>query len=306
MKFFLSILISILLPCSNFAQKPQVLPICTEEHAELGMTISQDGKNIVFQSNKEDGLWKFFISRRKDNGELDTPEYLEILSGRRGIDRSFLGGAFYTYDGKYIYFCTDRSETDETTTSDIAIWFAEIKHGDIQKPKKAKGEFSANNYAGFPCISPDGKTMYYTADDTEAEEAGGNSCFRIMTAELQSDGSWANAKPLPPAINEGCNTYPRIMPDGKTLYFSRWKEGFGYELYSSKLEKGGWQKALPVKELNTVGDEYYLTVSPTQPDKAYFTRSVDTESNDDLYEFKPTKPLYSRTNASKNGKKKKK
>ncbi len=97
------------------------------------------------------------------------------------------------------------------------IYICENKNGVWGKPEKLNKNINSDYHESGACISPDGKTIYFTSDKPE----GGLGKHDIFMSKLDEKGKWG----APVSLGTGINTaYDEdavfIHPDGKTLYFS--------------------------------------------------------------------------------------
>lgn len=111
----------------------------------------------------------------------------------------------------------------------------------------------------------------------------GQRCCKIYVATKQG-AFYVNPQPLPYPVNTGCEGYPRIMADGKTLIFSSYRPGGkgGYDLYESKKQANGkWSNPEPLEFINTDKDDQLISV-PASGDIIYFA-STKNNSKDDIF-----------------------
>ncbi len=109
---------------------------------------------------------------------------------------------------------------------------------------------------GSPCISKDGKTLYFARCDSP-DGLGGCD---IYMSQMQSDSTWAPAKNIGPNINSlYWDSHPSLSHREDTLYFSSDRlGGFGLaDIYFSVKDKNGaWAKAQNAGPIiNTRGSE---------------------------------------------------
>lgn len=120
----------------------------------------------------------------------------------------------------------------------------------------------------------------------------GQRCCILMVAEKRGN-YFINPKALPSPVNSGCEGYPRIMADGKTLIFSSYRSGGkgGYDLYQSKKTGAKWSTPVAMEFINTPKDDELISV-PASGDIIYLS-NTNKNNKDDIYklplpkEFRP-------------------
>ena len=84
---------------------------------------------------------------------------------------------------------------------------------------------NTSRYEGAPCLSPDGKWLFFTSNQSNSPSIWNY----IMLSALGADGQWGRPRNMAREVdlpsNAGC---PAVSPDGRTLYFmSDVPEGLG-------------------------------------------------------------------------------
>lgn len=170
-------------------------------------SLSQDGNTLVYCLNER----KILISKREDSGEWGKPEVIDIDTSEDPA-RTILKDPFLSSDGKYIYFVAHA----ESKKIHSEIWYIEKQVDAWSKPQRLYHNINTYQHELAPSLSPDGKTLFFVRDPSRTA----TGCSRIFKAQKLDDGSWGNPVILPSTINFECSTYPRMMPDNKTLVFS--------------------------------------------------------------------------------------
>lgn len=290
-RFFKSIFFVFFIIINCYAQNNKLesigFPINTLEYSEFSPTISADGKTLIFESDRS-GQWRLYSSQLQNNGTWSAPvELSEINELVKGGE--FLGGPCLSYDGQKLFFCSNM----KGTFGGVDLWVSE-KLNDVWKaPKNLGRTINTAGYEGFPSLSPDGKTIYYMRSGTK-KSVDGKACTVLYTAEKRG-GFFINPKSMPLPVNTGCEGYPRIMADGKTLIFSSKRTGGkgGNDLYLSRLQAGRWTTPQPLDFLNSQKDDELITV-PSSGDCMYLS-STTNNNKDDIFkislpkEFQPEK-----------------
>lgn len=170
-----------------------------------------------FGAYKKDSILYFSSSRVKDS--ITDPEFLYSWN-----KEPFLN----------IYKNTVTEENDSLKYSDPAAVFP------------TKGKTPSVVHEASVAISEDGKTMYYTRDNTRSGKRKkynkrGTTHLRLYRATKNDDGSWGNPEDLSINDDEASTGHPAISADGKYLFFVSDREGgFGQtDIYKSRINKNG-------------------------------------------------------------------
>lgn len=141
---------------------------------------------------------------------------------------------------------------------------------------------------GHPSLSPNGKTLYFTANVRGGRQStkGGSDIFSV---EILEDGTYGEIKNLGAKVNSYSREMFPIMGQNNTLYFSSNKSnGFGgYDIYKTQMNNDGtFTKAekLP-KPFNSANDDFSL-IMLTNGNSGYFVSKRDEgKGDDDIYYF---------------------
>lgn len=260
-------------------------PVNTLENSEFSPTISADGKTMIFESDRG-GRWRLYITHQIKPNVWSEPKEITVISDFVAPG-DFLGGPCLSYDGSILFFTSNC----KGSVGGVDIWYTK-KNGDSwEVPKNAGKGVNSAGYDGFPSLSADNRHLYFMREG-HGKTTTGQRCCKIYVAEKRG-AFYMNAKPLPYPINTGCEGYPRIMADNRTLIFSSQREGGkgGYDLYESKIRAGKWTKPLPLHFINTHRDDELICV-PEAGDVLYLS-NTSSNSKDDIYrvtlpdEFRP-------------------
>ena len=143
-----------------------------------------------------------------------------------------------------------------------------------------------DGWEGQPCLSSDGKTLYFTTSRAESQD---NDIYVSLRDE---NGNWMKAVPFYEANTPGKDKSPFFHQDGETFYFvsssTKDRKGFGgLDIFYMRRENGKWTKPKNIgSPINTEGDEIGLFVS-TDGKKAYYSGRNQSDWNIfsfDLYE----------------------
>lgn len=95
--------------------------------------------------------------------------------------------------------------------------------GDLSEPTKMEKSINKKTHESSPALSPDGKTLYFTRNNSTngnfSRDSEGVSRLKIFKASLV-DGEWKKVEELPFNGKEYSVAHPTVSNDGKWLYFA--------------------------------------------------------------------------------------
>jgi outer membrane protein OmpA-like peptidoglycan-associated protein len=165
------------------------------------------------------------------------------------------------------------------------LYFSERRGKTWSIPMNMGEEVNTGTWDSNPCLSADGKTVYFVS-----KRAGGQGASDIWTAERLPDGRWGNVMNLGATVNsKGAEMTPYIHPDGKTLYFaSDGHLGMGkIDLFlSRKNDKGQWTEPVNLGyPINDYKNQMGLLIN-AKGDLAYISSDMrGGEGGYDIYTF---------------------
>ena len=151
------------------------------------------------------------------------------------------------------------------------------KWGNITSLPFNSKDFSTSN----PCLSRDGKTLYFSSDMPGS--LGGVDVWKVS---INDDSSYGTPVNLGNKVNtEGNESFPFIADDNKTLFFaSSGKQGLGgLDIYQIDLSNNSDANNLG-KPVNTEKDDFAFTFNATK--KTGFLSS-NRNGNDDIFAVNP-------------------
>jgi hypothetical protein len=156
-------------------------------------------------------FWSMYISEA-ENGQLKTPErFAKGLNGRLHD-----GPVSFSNEGTYMAFTRNHyRDRSKDKVVELQIWFSSLNDGIWSKPEP----FTHNNAAysvGQPCLTADGKTMYFTSDMPGG--FGGSDTYK---STRNPEGDWSAPVNLGNKINtEGDEMFPFLESNSGTFLFS--------------------------------------------------------------------------------------
>ncbi len=188
-----------------------------------------------------------FNSRRTDYSPVligDESEQLVISSTRNDANGDELSGISGVKNGDFFI-----SKKDE--------------NGNWKKPETVETEVNSEYDEGACCISPDGKTMYFTRCSSDPDYPR----YAEIWKSPRSDASWG--KPSKCEISKDTLSsfaHPAVSPDGEWLYFVSDMPGGigGLDIWRTRIMDSGFGGVENLgRPINTQGDEMFPTFRPT-------------------------------------------
>lgn len=164
------------------------------------------------------------------------------------------------------------------------LWYSINEKGNWSEPKEFNKNINIAKYQRHGCLSPDGKTMYFSSDNKT-----GNGGYDIYSSKLEN-GAWSEAQNLGSVINTtGNEDSPFMSKDGKNLYFSSTgHKGMGdYDVFVSELVNGSWSTPVNLgTPVNSPANDIYFKIIS---DDMIFISSdrMGGYGNMDIYKFRP-------------------
>ena len=194
---------------------------------------------------------EFLFVSQWDGKQWSESKLLTIADFPEDVDP---GAAFISADGRKLYLTGCGWSRD----SSCDIYVSEWREGQWRMPRRLNGSVNTNSWESQPCVSADGKELYFVS------RRNGNA--DIYCARRNVDGTWGEPQNLGAPINtKGSEMAPFLHPDGRTLYFSSDKHiGMGgFDLFMSRRgEEGQWQEPVNLGfPINTSGDEINFFVA---------------------------------------------
>ena len=205
---------------------------------------------LKFCQDIKSNLAKPIEYKVKEMTELNTPlsEFSPVVSGSK------------------LYYVGEQKEFDfvELKTNPYNgdpyphIYVSTLKGTHAVRAKEFSDQITTSYYDGPICLSPDGKTLYFSRVVNKQEEGLVNQ-VKIYSATANGN-DWKDIQVLNVSDDAYSVTHPCITADNNTLYFtSNMPGGFGgKDLYMSRRSGITWTKAVNLgPEINTSGDEMY-------------------------------------------------
>lgn len=203
--------------------------------SERDMTINTEGTELIYTLGDYKESKRVLVSLKKVNGTWNEPTVLPFSGQFQDIE------AFFSPDGKRLYFCSNRPIYNDPSRSDYNIWYSEKNGEDWAEPVALDSVINTKGNEFYPSIGNSG-TLYFTA--TKKDGIGREDIYKSQL----KNGKYQKPTVLGEAINSPFfefNAY--VNPSENLIIFSSFgrKDGLGGgDLYiSTKDEKGKWKPA---------------------------------------------------------------
>ena len=220
--------------------KPEIFAprfISFGESIELAPTISFDGKEFYFSRfSFEDGKSHIYVTKRIDN--MWTKPVKARINSKFNDKEPFI-----SIDGKKIFFCSSRPESENDTLFNENIWFANKTSSGWAKPICFGNNINSTAREGHPSLSKD-NTLYFHVVE--------KNTYDIYKSEFEN-GEYLKREKLSSQINTDkyIEGEPAIAPDESYLLFISAgrkdrvakKENICDIYISFRNNKGEWTKA---------------------------------------------------------------
>lgn len=247
------------------------------ENREYFPSLTPDENTLIFTrqiGTNED----IYISYKTKNGWTAAKSVSKNINSPANE-----GASTISADGKTVIFgrCTREDGCD--------IFVSGMTNAENwSQPKRISNSINTRSWESQPCISADGKTIYFTSN-----RMGGKGKMDIWKIERLESGTWLKAINLGDSINtEGNETSPFIHADNQTLYFASdfWTGMGGYDVFVSRKNiENEWSEPQNLGyPINTHDDEWRIILN-TKGNIAYFSSDRDSTQMQDIYTFEVPK-----------------
>ncbi len=212
--------------------------------------ISPNGLELYFCSTRPGGIGyeDIWVTRRESKDDIwGSPVNLGQPANSPTLDY----GAFISVDGLELYFNSMRHGGVGSGNHDLYVMRRATISDDWSAPVNLGSVVNGPSHDISPSLSPDGRYLFFSDHPSPYYifHAGGFGLADIWaTTRATIEDDWGEPVNLGPNINSsGDDCFPRISPDGSTLYFASGLPG-GYgqgDIWKAQL--------IPVVDLNGDG-----------------------------------------------------
>ncbi len=241
-------------------------------------TSSRSSSNFAKKSNATGKPYLKMYMAETANNQLKSPECFD-----KSLDGDLNDGpASFNGSGSFMAFTRNNTTiTSNDRVVNLQIFFRENTNGVWTKPIS----FQLNSKAysvGHPCLTADGRTMYFTSDMPGG--FGGTDIYRISRNE---NGEWLQAINLGNKINtEGDEMFPFFEENQNRLFFS--SNGLfglgGLDIFIANFSKNQiGSVANAGAPLNSKYDDFAL-ITDNKMNWGYFSSNrIGGSGDDDIY-----------------------
>ena len=208
------------------------------------------------------------------NGNLSRPNFFAYALNAEGNE----AGISFSPDQKTVYI----TKSDKTNTNNYQLfkfdfdgvhtWINEISAGFNST------EYSIEN----PCVTPDGKKMYFASN-----MPGGFGGFDIYVADINEKGMPVNPKNLGIIVNTSKDEkFPYVTQGSNEIYFSsNGHAGYGnFDVFVSKIKTNRYSTPINLgKTFNSPFDEVAFILA--NKNRGFVSSNRISESSFDIYKF---------------------
>lgn len=249
---------------------PQIVgPDLVSTHLyERDIAISPDGTEIIYTSCDYRQTVRCLVRLRWSGKSWEGPEVLPISGQWHDME------PFITYNGRKLFFASNRPLPNETEPGDYNLWYASREADEWSSPRPLPEVVNTSGQEFFPSVASNGN-LYFTA----TREAGpGREDIYVSRWEV---GTFQPPIPLDSSINtEAFEFNAWISPAEDLLIFSSFgrSDGLGGgDLYLSRTDStGAWQQAIHLPEGINSDKLEYCPFLDQQRGNLYFTSDRTT------------------------------
>lgn len=266
------------------------------EYSDFGAVFFNE--KVVFSSaRKEGGVMKdvyewnkqpyltLFVAERSEHGELSD---IQLLS--RDITSNYHDATFsFSPDGETVYFASSNQKNakkmllNKSRKNNFKLYKAKLVDGKLQGREELF--FNSDDYSvGHPCISPDGKYLFFASD-----MPGGFGDADIYYCEIYEDGMLSEPRNAGANINtSGNDFFPFFSNEDKFYFSSNGHLGFGgLDIYESEFTtEMGFSKAVNLgKVINTAYDDFAMVFYKDNKNGYFSSNRPNGKGDDDIYAF---------------------
>lgn len=228
-------------------------PEINSKYDDKTPAISADGMKLVFTTRRPEttnspvdaeGDGKYFEDIYFSDFDTLTKKWktADDVPGSINSNNAHDAVTGISADGKMIFIYKNDLKDPQSRGGDI--YSSKIVNGKWRTPENMAKPINTSYWEGGACISPDGKTLFFTS-----ERPGGSGNSDIWMAKRLTKTTWDKPVNLGPDVNSDFDEVGLFLaPDGKTLFFCSNGKGSmgGYDIFKTVLENGKWSKPVNI------------------------------------------------------------
>jgi Tol biopolymer transport system component len=200
----LFILFALLIGLSFGSLAQSDLSLLNSSAVEYAPVVSNDGKYLIFQSNRNKGF-KLYESQKQDN-VWTAAKAIEAINNYTGRELTIIGSPYFSADGNTLYYAA----VFEDGFGDLDLYYSIRKNDSWSKPEHISGSLNTKLPETAPSINPTGDTLFFIRKGTtESMPACGKVYFSV-----KKDDKWADAQLLPATQSDCYTRYQQTYANG--------------------------------------------------------------------------------------------
>jgi Tol biopolymer transport system component len=200
--------------------------------------ISPNGLELYFSSTRPGGIGyeDIWVTRRESK---DNPWGPPVNLGQPANSSTLDYGAFISADGLELYFNSMRPGGVGSGNHDLYVMRRATISDDWGAPVNLGSVVNGPSHDISPSLSPDGRYLFFSDHPSPYYilHPGGFGLADIWVATRATrEDDWGEVVNLGPKINSsGDDCFPKISPDGSTLYFDSGLPGGYWDIWQAKI-----------------------------------------------------------------------
>lgn len=259
-----------------------------DKESDFAPAFGTDSTEIFFTSARESATGNernansgqyytdIFYSKRDKKGKWSIP-----IPAEGAVNTNFdEGSPCISADGQTMYFTSCKNIKNQnlgcriytSTLLENATWSA---------PEEVQLFQDTAVSVGHPCLSPDGRTLYFSSD-----APGGFGGRDIWKATREGKNKWGEPQNLGGSINtQDDELYPFAAADGSFYFSSNGRGGLGgLDIFKHYTKDGVTHTENMQVPINSAGDDFGITFFK-KFQKGYFSSNREGSRGDDIYAF---------------------
>lgn len=258
-----------------------------DREADFAPCFGADSTEIYFTSARESATGNdknansamnytdVFYSVKDKKGKWSIPVPVE-----GGVNTPFDEGSPYvTPDGNTMYYTSCKNIKGQSLG--CRIYFTNMEDGKWSVPKEVVLFRDSSISVGHPCLSPDGRELYFSSD-----KSGGFGGKDIWKATSTGNNTWSEPTNLGGDVNsKGDEVFPFIAEDGKLYFSSNGRGGMGgLDIFKYYKKDGKYITENLKYPLNSSADDYGIHFFKSYQ-KGYLSSNREGSRGDDIWGF---------------------
>ncbi|MBC7487878.1 MAG: OmpA family protein [Cytophagaceae bacterium] len=171
---------------------------------EYAPIVSNDGKHLVFQSNRDKGF-KLYESEKQGNVWLEA-KAIEAINSYTGRALTIIGSPYFSADGNTLYYAGIFNDT----YGDLDLYYSRRKNNNWSKPEHISGSINTKLPETAPSVNPTEDTLFFIRKGTNEATP---TCGKVYYSVKKED-KWSGALLLPATQADCYARYQQTYANG--------------------------------------------------------------------------------------------